>query len=319
MQRSVLALAGAQITLAAWEKGRVPLTDNDGVVTAQEVGGLDLQGTWIVALSGCDTGSGEARAGEGVLGLRRGFIQAGAKNLLMTLWPVGDAQTVQIIQDFYNQALRTGNAPQALADVQRNWLIKLRQESGLAMAVRLAGPFILTSGQRREGRPLFLHYQDFVGRAACRFRRQRSVALQRLEQGHHFSDCEACRLEAHLEKITQTPGDAGGDANRCGRRRGCNRQIESQTPLAQNPVAWDKSCRTSPVAAQRRAHAFRPRAAASKSKIGCAKGFFEFEDPDVARRVPSPEFPRLGECRIACRKEQVAGTAFPTGNVHCGT
>jgi CHAT domain-containing protein len=151
MQRSVLALAGAQITLDAWEKGRVPPTDNDGVVTAQEVGCLDLQGTWIVALSGCDTGSGEARAGEGVLGLRRGFIQAGAENLLMTLWPVGDAQTVQIIQDFYNQALRTGNAPQALADVQRNWLIKLRQESGLSMAVRLAGPFIL-SFQGQPGR-----------------------------------------------------------------------------------------------------------------------------------------------------------------------
>jgi len=42
----------------------------------------------LVTLSACDTGSGEARAGEGVLGLRRGFIEAGTQNLLMTLSPL---------------------------------------------------------------------------------------------------------------------------------------------------------------------------------------------------------------------------------------
>ncbi|MBI4023722.1 MAG: CHAT domain-containing protein [Verrucomicrobia bacterium] len=148
MQRSILALAGAQRTFDAWEKGRIPPADNDGVVTAQEVGSLDLQGTWLVVLSGCDTGSGEARAGEGVLGLRRGFIQAGAENLLMTLWPVGDSETVAIIQDFYSQALKGGDAPQAFANVQRDWLVQLRQERGLSLAVRLAGPFILTFQER---------------------------------------------------------------------------------------------------------------------------------------------------------------------------
>ncbi len=144
MQRSLLALAGAKNTLDAWAKGRIPPTDNDGVVTAEEVGRLNLQGTWLVVLSACETGSGEARAGEGVMGLRRGFIRAGTENLLMTLWPVGDTQTVQIIRDFYQEAMRTSDAPSALAAVQRNWLIKLRNERGLSMAVRLAGPFILT-------------------------------------------------------------------------------------------------------------------------------------------------------------------------------
>ena len=38
---------------------------------------------------------GEARSGEGVLGLRRGFIQAGARNLLMTLWPIDDEKTAK--------------------------------------------------------------------------------------------------------------------------------------------------------------------------------------------------------------------------------
>ena len=61
---------------------RKPPVENDGILTAEDVSILDLQGTWLVTLSAGDTGSGEARAGEGVMGLRRGFIQAGAQNLL---------------------------------------------------------------------------------------------------------------------------------------------------------------------------------------------------------------------------------------------
>ena len=58
-----------------------------------------------MTLSACDTGSGEARAGEGVMGLRRGFVEAGAQNLLMTLWPISDEFTIQIMSDFYEAAL----------------------------------------------------------------------------------------------------------------------------------------------------------------------------------------------------------------------
>ena len=82
MHRSGLALAGAQTTIEAWKRDEVPPVENDGILTAEDVSTLDLQGTWLVTLSACDTGSGEARAGEGVMGLRRGFIQAGAQNLL---------------------------------------------------------------------------------------------------------------------------------------------------------------------------------------------------------------------------------------------
>lgn len=145
MHRSGLALVGAQRTLRAWSRGEVPPTENDGIVTAEEVGGLKLDGTWLVVLSACDTGSGEARAGEGVMGLRRGFVQAGAQNLLMTLWPISDETTVQIMLDFYAAAFKSGNAPQALSDTQRDWLVKWRKEHGLVAAVRLAGPFIMSS------------------------------------------------------------------------------------------------------------------------------------------------------------------------------
>ncbi|HEV3065018.1 MAG TPA: CHAT domain-containing tetratricopeptide repeat protein [Chthoniobacterales bacterium] len=145
MHRSGLALAGAQTTIEAWKREEVPPVENDGILTAEDVSTLDLQGTWLVTLSACDTGSGEARAGEGVMGLRRGFIQAGAQDLLMTLWPISDEVTVQIMSDFYEAAHKTGTAPEALAEVQRNWLLKLRAEKGLAQAVNLAGPFIMSS------------------------------------------------------------------------------------------------------------------------------------------------------------------------------
>jgi CHAT domain-containing protein len=114
-------------------------------VTAEEVGSLRLHDTWLVVLSACDTGLGEARSGEGVMGLRRRFIQAGAQNLMMTLWPIGDKASVQIMLDFYEAAAKTKNAPQALAAVQRDWLVKLCKERDVLDAVRLAGPFIMSS------------------------------------------------------------------------------------------------------------------------------------------------------------------------------
>jgi CHAT domain-containing protein len=149
MHRSGLALAGAETTLEAWKRGDVPPIETDGIVTAEDISTIDLKDTWLVTLSACDTGSGEARAGEGVLGLRRGFIEAGAQNLLMTLWPISDQFTVQIMSDFYEAAHKSGDAPLALATVQRDWLVRLRKEKGLAQAVNLAGPFIMNS----QGKP----------------------------------------------------------------------------------------------------------------------------------------------------------------------
>jgi CHAT domain-containing protein len=144
MTRSLLALAGAGVTLRDWKKGVFPPPVNDGLLTAQEAAGLNLEHTWLVVLSACDTGEGEARAGEGVLGLRRGFAEAGARNLLITLWTADDAETADIMMAFYQKALQSGDAPGALAEVQRARLNALRQKSGLSDAVRKAGPFILS-------------------------------------------------------------------------------------------------------------------------------------------------------------------------------
>jgi CHAT domain-containing protein len=144
MRRSLLALAGGAVTLRAWKQGIFPPSENDGLLTAQEVSSLDLDRTWLVVLSACDTGGGEAQAGEGVLGLRRGFAEAGAQNLLMTLWPVDDNETADLMEAFYHEALRSGDAPGALARAQRADLQTLRLKSGLSEAVRKAGPFILS-------------------------------------------------------------------------------------------------------------------------------------------------------------------------------
>ena len=143
MHASGIALTGAQATLRAWSEGRVPDPKEDGILTAEEVAGLDLEGTWLVTLSACETGVGEARSGEGVFGLRRAFMIAGAQNLLMTLWPVSDEVTPKIMAKFYKEALATHDAAGSLAKVQRDWLVKLRKEKGLLAAVRDAGPFAM--------------------------------------------------------------------------------------------------------------------------------------------------------------------------------
>ena len=144
MTRSLLALAGAAVTLREWKRGVLLPPDNDGLLTAQQAANLNLSRTWLVVLSACDSGSGEAQAGEGVLGLRRGFAEAGAQNLLMTLWSADDAETADLMEAFYRDALQSGNPAAALARVQRASLNDLRKKSGLFEAVRKAGPFILT-------------------------------------------------------------------------------------------------------------------------------------------------------------------------------
>jgi len=91
-------------TREAWDRGEMPPTEDDGIVMAEEVGGLKLNGNWLVVLSACETGSGEARAGEGVMGFKARFHSSRCAELLMTLWPISDQITVRIMLDFYEAA-----------------------------------------------------------------------------------------------------------------------------------------------------------------------------------------------------------------------
>ncbi|MGA3212800.1 MAG: CHAT domain-containing tetratricopeptide repeat protein [Terriglobales bacterium] len=74
---------------------------SERVLTAQEISSLSLAGTDWVVLSACDTGMGELEEGEGVLGLQRAFRVAGARTVIMSLWPVDDDSTRQFMHNLY--------------------------------------------------------------------------------------------------------------------------------------------------------------------------------------------------------------------------
>jgi CHAT domain-containing protein len=90
--RSGLALASANLQRESREAG---------VLTALEATGLNLWGTKLVTLSACDTGIGELRNGEGVYGLRRAFVLAGAETVVMSLWAVSDGITRETMVRYY--------------------------------------------------------------------------------------------------------------------------------------------------------------------------------------------------------------------------
>jgi CHAT domain len=93
--RCGIALAGAN------HAGRITnAVAEDGVLTGLEASLLNLQGTELVILSACDSGTGEVKIGEGVLSLRRAFRIAGAQTVLASHWKVSDKATSQLMTEF---------------------------------------------------------------------------------------------------------------------------------------------------------------------------------------------------------------------------
>lgn len=113
--RSGLALAGANTWI---RNGNLPVDAGDGLLTGEDVSGLNLLGTHLVVLSACDTGLGQIHLGEGVLGLRRAFMLAGAGTLVMSLWKVPDEQTTDLMREFYTRLIDGESRSEALRQAQ---------------------------------------------------------------------------------------------------------------------------------------------------------------------------------------------------------
>jgi CHAT domain-containing protein/Tfp pilus assembly protein PilF len=113
--RAGLAFAG--INKNAQFLGEID-TDNDGVLTAIEVLGLNLYGTRLVVLSACETGLGEIHAGEGVYGLRRAFQEAGARTVINSLWEVSDQGTQRLMTALYKNILSGMPVQKAFREAQ---------------------------------------------------------------------------------------------------------------------------------------------------------------------------------------------------------
>jgi CHAT domain-containing protein/lipopolysaccharide biosynthesis regulator YciM len=150
MVRSGLALAGANYA-------KEVKAGDDGLLTALEVSGMNLYSTDLVVLSACETGVGDVQVGEGVYGLRRAFVLAGAKNLVMSLWAVNDKITLQQMEEFY-RGYAAGKSPAvALRAAQLKSIAALREQTKAKLGeplapVRLWAPFIVQqTAEKRSG------------------------------------------------------------------------------------------------------------------------------------------------------------------------
>jgi CHAT domain-containing protein len=101
-----------------------------GWVTASEIMAMDLTATELVVLSACDTGLGMIETGEGVLGLRRAFLYAGASALLVSLHEVPDVAASPFMVAFY-RSLKAGRGKlNSLHDAQVGAMARAEAQSG---------------------------------------------------------------------------------------------------------------------------------------------------------------------------------------------
>jgi CHAT domain-containing protein len=117
--RSGLAFSGANHGKSGGE---------DGLLTALEAAGLDLQGTKLVVLSACETGVGEVKNGEGVQGLRRALVLAGSESQVMSLWPVSDTGAKEVMIRYYRALRRGAGRSEGLRQVQLQMLRNRRRQ-----------------------------------------------------------------------------------------------------------------------------------------------------------------------------------------------
>ena len=145
MLRSGLALAGFN------RRGKGNQGD-DGMLTAVEAAGLDLYGTEMVVLSACETGVGKAASGEGLYGLKRALIMAGARSQAATLWKVGDDATQALMSAWYHRLNLGEDRLDALREVQLAMAHAQLKPGGASVGSRGAKPLGQASTMRSPRR-----------------------------------------------------------------------------------------------------------------------------------------------------------------------
>ena len=126
------------------EQGR----PQDGFLRLTDISRLRLNAD-LAVLSGCDTGRGRSVDGEGVIGLTRSFVIAGARRVVASLWEVDDLATAEFMKRFYREMLERHRPPSAaLAIAQRQ----------MAASERWSAPYFwagfVIQGEWRRGRRL---------------------------------------------------------------------------------------------------------------------------------------------------------------------
>ncbi len=138
--QSGLLLSGANY---AWQNKPLPEGIEDGILTAKEISFMDLRKTDLVVLSACQTALGEI-TGEGVFGLQRGFKKAGARTIIMSLWPVDDNATLLMMTEFYTNLTKGMTKREAFLAAQN----KVKTTAGFENP-RYWAAFIMLDGNER--------------------------------------------------------------------------------------------------------------------------------------------------------------------------
>ena len=116
-KQNPLLLSGLLLAGTKHQKGTASLGD-DGWLTAEEVTPMDLSGVQMVVLSACETGLGTIEANEGVYGLRRAFLMAGARAVVVSLWELEDITAMEMMSKLYSR--KRDNLPKMMQEIAKD-------------------------------------------------------------------------------------------------------------------------------------------------------------------------------------------------------
>ena len=142
--RQPLLVAGLALAGANSRGGRAPA--DDGLLLAEEILTLDLRAAEWTVLSACDTGTGLVAAGEELFGLRRAFQIAGARTVIVSLWPVDDQTTREWMDTAYRSHFGAGDSTAASVRAATVRAIRSRRSRGMSTHPAYWGAFVATGG-----------------------------------------------------------------------------------------------------------------------------------------------------------------------------